>query len=29
MSRIKFTVEDSKVSEVLKVLLDSRIDIKD
>ena len=29
MSRIKFTVEDSKVSEVLKVLLDSGIDIKD
>ena len=29
MSRIKFTVEDSKVSEVLKLLLDSGIDIKD
>ena len=29
MSRIKFTVEDSKVSEILKVLLDSEIDIKD
>ena len=29
MSRIKFTVEDSKVSEVLKVLLNSGIDIKD
>lgn len=29
MSRIKFTVEDSKVSEVLKVLLDSKIDITD
>lgn len=29
MSRIKFTVEDSRVSEVLKLLLDSRIDIKD
>ena len=29
MSRIKFTVEDSKVSEVLKVLLDSRIGITD
>ena len=29
MSRIKFTVEDSKVSGVLKVLLDSGIDIKD
>lgn len=29
MSRIRFTVEDSKVSEVLKLLLDSGIDIKD
>ena len=29
MSRIKFTVEDSKVSEVLKLLLNSGIDIKD
>lgn len=29
MSRIKFTVEDSRVSEVLKLLLDSGIDIKD
>ena len=29
MSRIKFTVEDSKVSEVLKVLLNSEIDIQD
>ena len=29
MSRIKFTVEDSKVSEVLKILLNSEIDIQD
>ena len=29
MSRIRFTVEDSRVSEVLKLLLDSGIDIKD
>ena len=29
MSRIRFTVEDSKVSEVLKLLLNSGIDIKD
>ena len=29
MSRIKFTVEDSRVSEVLKLLLDSGIDIQD
>lgn len=29
MSRIKFTVEDSKVSEVLKLLLNSEIDINE